>query len=63
MLELYSGDVEEGRSKGGFSGPDERFSWSLNVAWLEDIPCKKVNLKVSWKQKNKKQGLSVLTYI
>ena len=63
MLELYSGDVEEGSSKGGFSAFDSKFSWDLDVARLEEIPCKEVSLKVLWKQKNKEQDLSILTYI
>ncbi|MDP2920768.1 MAG: hypothetical protein Q8O12_00160 [Candidatus Omnitrophota bacterium] len=64
MLELHSGkEVEEGSSKGGFSGPEAKFSWDLNVVKLEEISCKEVSMKILWKQKNKGQDFSILTYI
>jgi len=63
MLELYSGNAEEGSSSGAFSGFNGRFSWDINVDRLEEIACKEVSLKVLWKQKNKEQDLSILTYI
>ena len=63
MLELYSGNLEEGGSNGAFNGFDARFSWDLDVVRLEEIPCKEINLKVLWKEKNKEEGLSISTYI
>jgi type II secretory pathway pseudopilin PulG len=63
MIELYSGDIKEGPSRGEFSGFDNRFSWDLDVIKLEDISYREVNLKVFWKEKDKEQDISISTYI
>ncbi|MFA5388441.1 MAG: prepilin-type N-terminal cleavage/methylation domain-containing protein [Candidatus Omnitrophota bacterium] len=61
MIEVYNSGAEEGSSKGVFSAFDARFSWEMDITGSADGSCKEMNLKVSWRGKNKEEELSVST--
>ena len=57
VFELYNSDIQEGCSKGAFSGFNEKFFWEM------DVSKKEINLKVFWNEKDKEGDLTVLAYL
>lgn len=61
--ELNNTDMKEGISEGVFNNFGNRFSWNLIVAKLNEEPLKEISLEVSWMEGNKRQSMSMLTYL
>lgn len=54
--------VEEGQDKDYFDD-EHNFTWELNSEPEEEMPVNKTKLVVSWKRREKKQGVAVTTYL
>lgn len=54
--------IESGEDRDYFRD-DRRFTWQLSAETEEEIPINKTQLKVFWEEKNRKQRLSVTTYL
>lgn len=63
ICELNNTDMKEGISEGVFDNFEDRFSWNLIVAKLDEEPLKEISLEVSWIEGNKRQSMSMLTYL
>lgn len=58
--EIYNTDKKEGFSKGSFN---DKFSWELNVAKLEETSLNEISLKVMWHERNKEHDVPIFTYL
>ena len=56
------GTIEKGRDEGRFK-EDEGYRWKIEAEGLGDIPINVVNLKVEWEGPQKKQRVSIETYM
>lgn len=63
LFELSNTDVGEGLSAGDFDAPNNGFSWRLKVLGSEENAFREVRLRVLWKQSNREQEISVITYL
>ena len=61
--EIYNTDKKEGFSKGVFNNFNNKFSWELNVAKLEETSLNEISLKVIWHERNKEHDVPIFTYL
>ncbi|OIO32984.1 MAG: hypothetical protein AUJ70_04220 [Candidatus Omnitrophica bacterium CG1_02_40_15] len=62
-FEVYNSDKKEGFSKGSFNDFNDKFSWELNVAKLEEAGLNEISLKVMWYERNKEHDVPIFTYL
>lgn len=63
MNELYSSYTTASLSEGVFDDFGNEFSWYLNTSRPDEAMFREIELRVSWKEKNKEQFLSVSTIL
>jgi len=58
----YIGRIEKGEYEDYFAD-DEDFKWELEAKLDEELPINETSMKVFWKDRNKRQQISIATYL